>query len=100
MDEQTHEALVQMLHWRREELLKKVTETEAELRWIAGYRDAELEARAQQERMGRLLVRLDDRQVYEFQEIEAALQRIADGTYGTCDDCGQPISSARLQVLP
>jgi DnaK suppressor protein len=100
MDEQTHEALVQMLHWRREELLKKVTETEAELRWIAGYRDAELEARAQQERMGRLLARLDDRQVYAFQEIETALQRVADGSYGTCDDCGQPISSARLQALP
>jgi DnaK suppressor protein len=100
MDETEREALVQMLHRQREELLKEVAETEAELRLIAGYRDAELEERAQKERMGRLLARLDDRQVHVFQEIEAALKRVADGTYGTCDDCGQLISSARLHALP
>lgn len=73
MDEIEREALVQMLHRQREELFKEVAETEAELRFIAGYRDAELEARAQQEGMARLLARLDDRQVQAFQEIEAAL---------------------------
>jgi DnaK suppressor protein len=33
-------------------------------------------------------------------EIEAALQRIADGTYGTCEACGEPIAAARLAALP
>jgi len=100
MDEIEREALVQMLHRQREELLKEVAETEAELRFIAGYRDAELEARAQQERMARLLARLDDWQVQAFQEIEAALQRVADATYGMCEHCGQAMSLARLQALP
>jgi DnaK suppressor protein len=32
--------------------------------------------------------------------LTAALRRIADGTYGTCEDCGAPIEPARLSVLP
>ena len=33
-------------------------------------------------------------------QIRAALQRIEDGTYGTCTDCGVQISEARLTVRP
>ena len=33
-------------------------------------------------------------------EVEAALQRIEEGTYGVCVDCGQPIPDARLEVRP
>lgn len=29
-----------------------------------------------------------------------ALQRIQDGTYGICSDCGKKIPAARLQVKP
>jgi RNA polymerase-binding transcription factor DksA len=100
MDGTERETLVQTLHRQREELLRDVAETEAELRLSAGYRDAELEASAQQERMGRLLARLDDRQIHAFQEIEAALQRVADVSYGTREDCGQAIAIGRLQALP
>ena len=32
--------------------------------------------------------------------IQAALGRIADGTYGNCEACGQPIGEARLSALP
>ena len=32
--------------------------------------------------------------------IEAALLRIEDGTYGICWDCGERISSARLEAIP
>jgi DnaK suppressor protein len=100
MDETEREALVQTLHRQRAEVLKEIVETETELRSVAGDRDTELEARAQQERMARLLARLDDRQIHAFQEIEAALQRVADATYGTCEDCGQAIARGRLRALP
>ena len=33
-------------------------------------------------------------------EIDAALQRIEDGTYGTCTNCGQEIPSERLEAYP
>ncbi|HVQ87537.1 MAG TPA: TraR/DksA C4-type zinc finger protein, partial [Actinomycetes bacterium] len=33
-------------------------------------------------------------------QVEHALVRITDGSYGTCESCGQPIGKARLQVFP
>ena len=33
-------------------------------------------------------------------EVEAALQRVAEGTYGTCEVCGRPIDPARLEARP
>jgi DnaK suppressor protein len=33
-------------------------------------------------------------------EINAALERIADGTFGRCTHCGSPISEERLKALP
>jgi DnaK suppressor protein len=33
-------------------------------------------------------------------EIHDALQRIFDGTYGVCENCGQPIARARLEAVP
>jgi RNA polymerase-binding transcription factor len=33
-------------------------------------------------------------------EIDAALQRIDDGRYGSCADCGGPIGEERLEALP
>ncbi|MFD7155587.1 TraR/DksA family transcriptional regulator [Kribbella sp. NPDC059898] len=33
-------------------------------------------------------------------EIEAALDRLTDGTYGLCERCGQPIAPARLEARP
>jgi RNA polymerase-binding transcription factor DksA len=33
-------------------------------------------------------------------ELEAALERLDAGTYGTCERCGEAIAPARLEVLP
>jgi DnaK suppressor protein len=40
------------------------------------------------------------RESQELQEIEAALARIGDGSYGTCSDCGDEIGPARLKANP
>lgn len=37
---------------------------------------------------------------FELTEIEAALQRLRNGTYGTCEDTGKPIAAARLRAIP
>lgn len=100
MDEQEHEALRQALYRQRDRLLREIEATEAELRGVTAEREAELEERAQEERLARLLARLDDQDVQAFQEIDAALERMAAGTYGRCEDCGQPVPLARLQALP
>jgi DnaK suppressor protein len=36
----------------------------------------------------------------EIRQIEAALNRISEGTYGTCAKCGEPIDPRRLKALP
>jgi RNA polymerase-binding transcription factor DksA len=36
----------------------------------------------------------------ELRAIDAAIARIADGSYGDCARCGQPIAPARLRALP
>jgi DnaK suppressor protein len=35
-----------------------------------------------------------------LEEVERALARIADGTYGWCVRCGEPINAERLMALP
>lgn len=40
------------------------------------------------------------RDVRELREVEAALQRIEDGTYGECRECGAQIAFARLEAHP
>ena len=36
----------------------------------------------------------------EITQIRAALKRIADGSYGDCVRCGEPIAEGRLDALP
>jgi DnaK suppressor protein len=43
---------------------------------------------------------LRDRDSAHLVAIEAALARIADGTFGKCGTCGKPIAPERLEALP
>jgi RNA polymerase-binding transcription factor DksA len=36
----------------------------------------------------------------ELAEVQAALKKLDDGTYGLCEACSAPISEARLEALP
>jgi RNA polymerase-binding transcription factor DksA len=36
----------------------------------------------------------------ELLDVEHALRRIDDGSYGTCEACGRPIGDARLEAVP
>jgi len=44
--------------------------------------------------------RLLDTERLILTEIEAALTRLADGTYGRCEECTKQIADERLLVLP
>ena len=43
---------------------------------------------------------LEKRTRKQLAEVEQALRKIEEGTYGLCDSCGQPIDPARLEALP
>lgn len=36
----------------------------------------------------------------ELADVEHALQRLDEGTYGTCEACGKPIPDERLEAMP
>jgi RNA polymerase-binding transcription factor DksA len=46
------------------------------------------------------LAALRDRAVASLAELDAADARLAAGTYGVCESCGEPISDERLAALP
>jgi DnaK suppressor protein len=100
MNQKTIDSLAKTMRNQRQELFKEVIDTEADLAFIAEDRESEFEERAQEERAARLYARLDMRAKHAIEEIDAALQRIADGRYGTCAACGRAIAVKRLRALP
>lgn len=47
-----------------------------------------------------LSIALEERESAELVAIDAALKRIADGSFGLCVDCGASIATARLHANP
>ena len=43
---------------------------------------------------------LEENSEHLLAEIDAALKRIEDGTYGTCTSCGKEIAAERLEAHP
>jgi DnaK suppressor protein len=43
---------------------------------------------------------LKEREVWRLKEIDEALMRIANGTYGFCEETGEPIGHKRLEKMP
>jgi RNA polymerase-binding transcription factor len=43
---------------------------------------------------------LEENSEHVLEEIEAALKRIEEGTYGVCTNCGKQIAEERLEALP
>jgi len=56
--------------------------------------------RASSESDRALELRTRDRQRKLIGKIDAALQRIEDGSYGYCEETGEPIGIARLEARP
>lgn len=94
------EAFRRMLMNQREVLFREVEHVEADLGAIGAERESELEEAAQDERLARLLARLDQRGKAELEGIDGALARIKLGTYGRCQGCDKPIARGRLAALP
>ena len=84
----------------RRVVLANVSDAEAGLRFVTEDRESEVEERAQEESAARLMARLDDRGKQELWAIDAALRRLAEGTYGTCARCKKGIPPARLEAAP
>lgn len=58
------------------------------------------EDRASERQGDEVLEALGNADLEEVRRIDAALDRIAAGTYETCPKCGDPISDERLVAVP
>lgn len=94
------ERLRNKLLTRRRELFRAVAQIEDDLHWLETDVESELVERGQDETFIRLLARLDDQEKVEIEEIDRALRRLANGDYGRCEVCDNPIPLARLEALP
>ncbi|MDZ7733513.1 MAG: TraR/DksA C4-type zinc finger protein [Acidimicrobiia bacterium] len=36
----------------------------------------------------------------QLEDVDRALTKLDDGSYGTCEQCGEPIGDARLEAMP
>lgn len=66
----------------------------------ADARETESDDWAQADAERDLAIALEERESAELVAIDAALRRVADGSYGLCMDCGASIATARLHATP
>ena len=100
MDRKSLNLLAKELKRQKAVLLKEVADVDQDLRFISEANSPELEEAAQEQRTFWLLSRLDSRGRAALIEIEDALTRIGEGTYGDCEDCGMSIPVARMRIVP
>jgi DnaK suppressor protein len=89
---------LKLLDWR-EDILKEAKETLQHLQ-DDNQNHPDLADRASSETDRAIELRARDRQRKLIAKIDAALQRIEDGTYGYCEETGEPISLKRLEARP
>lgn len=98
--------LVARLHQRRAELAAQVDTrlhgAAADRRDAAGFErhSEETDDDAAAETARQADIHALNRMAAEVEEVEAALRRVADGSYGECSDCSDPVGAARLAAYP
>ncbi len=87
-----------LLNWK-EDILKESRETVTHLQ-TETENHPDLADRASSETDRALELRTRDRQRKLISKIEDAIRRIEDGSYGYCEETGEPITLARLEARP
>jgi len=87
-----------LLNWK-DDILRESKETLSHLQ-AETENHPDLADRASSETDRALELRTRDRQRKLISKIEEALRRVEDGSYGYCEDTGEPISLARLEARP
>lgn len=87
-----------LLNWK-EEIIRETRETLAGM-YEDATQHADLADRATSETDRALELRARDRQRKLVSKIDAALARIEDGSYGYCEETGEPIGLKRLDARP
>jgi RNA polymerase-binding transcription factor len=92
-----HENIAKALKARLSELTNRVVEIDSELRKPLS---ADLEEQATDLENQGALEAIENSEILEIHQIQEALKRISEGTYGICARCGEDIDPKRLKALP
>ena len=87
-----------LVSWKQD-LLKESSQTLNNLQ-VENEAKPDITDRASEEIDRSFELRTRDRERKLINKIDAALQRIEDGSYGYCDETGDPISIKRLEARP
>jgi len=87
-----------LLSWK-DEILREAKATLLQLQ-DENQNHPDLADRASSETDRAIELRARDRQRKLIAKIDAAIQRIEDGSYGYCEETGEPISLKRLEARP
>jgi DnaK suppressor protein len=99
MNERQREYFRQKLLDWKEGILREAKETLQHLQ-DENQNHSDLADRASSETDRAIELRARDRQRKLIAKIDAAIQRIDDGTYGYCEETGEPIALKRLEARP
>jgi DnaK suppressor protein len=99
MNERQREYFRQKLLAWKEDILKEAKDTLQHLQ-DENQNHPDLADRASSETDRAIELRARDRQRKLIAKIDAALGRIEDGSYGYCEETGEPISIKRLEARP
>ena len=91
------ETFITMLHERKAWLEKSLDQIEETLDTPP---PKDFEDRATEREGDEVLESLGTVELTELKQINAALARVAEGTFGVCVKCGEDISNERLKVIP
>jgi len=99
MNERQREYFREKLLLWKDEIQKETKETLQHLQ-DENQNHPDLADRASSETDRAIELRARDRQRKLIAKIDAALQRLEDGTYGYCEETGEPIALRRLEARP
>ncbi|MCK5882445.1 MAG: TraR/DksA C4-type zinc finger protein [Bacteriovoracaceae bacterium] len=80
------------------DMLNKLTQEQGQI--SSDYKSGDVFDRINSEREALLTMKLEGRKSFLVKKIIIALQKIEDGEFGTCTDCGEDISFERLVARP
>jgi DnaK suppressor protein len=100
MNQKEKERMKTKLAEERQELIEQLSEFRSNSRELEPEIAQDVGDKAESSYTKEFLLHLSEGERERLFQIDEALKKIEKSNYGTCDNCGQPISKKRLNAIP
>lgn len=97
---ESFDKIKQQLQSLRDDYTKRIDAIEVETHHKEAPVEKDFAEQATQSENDDVLAALDDEAQHMIMQVDTALSRIEQGTYGICKACGEPIANERLLAAP